>query len=75
MSVIADFVDGDEETLAQLLGPEVPCPRCRRTLRRDPLWSRPYFIDDASHTYSNIRVLVEELREQGWLPARVRRAS
>ena len=32
-------------------------------------WSRPYFVDDENHAYSNVRVLVEELRERGWLPA------
>ena len=38
-----------EEGLAQALGPEVACPLCGSTLRRDPLWSRPYFVDERNH--------------------------
>jgi hypothetical protein len=57
-----------DEDLARLLGAQPACPRCGLALVRDRLWSRPYFVDDAGHAYSNMRVLIEELRERGWLP-------
>jgi len=57
-----------DEDLARFLGADLLCPRCGRALERDPLWSRPYFVDDEGHAYSNMRVLVAELRERGWMP-------
>ena len=62
-----------EEQLAQLLGSEILCPRCGRILQRDPLWARPHFLDDRGHSYSNMQVLVQDLRQQGLLPAPVSR--
>jgi hypothetical protein len=70
VAVSVDWVDlASDEELARLLGSELVCPRCGLPMRRDTLWSRPYFVDDENHAYSNVRVLVEELRERGWLPA------
>ena len=57
-----------EEELAQALGSEVACPLCGGTLRRDALSSRPYFVDERNHGYSNVRVLIRELSERGQLP-------
>ena len=69
MAVLVENIEtASEEELAQALGPEVECPLCGHVLRRDALWSRPYFVDDRNHGYSNIRVLIKELREQGRFP-------
>ena len=73
MSISAlDAIDpATEEALVQALGPEVTCPLCGSILRRDRLWSRPYFVDEHQHGYSNVRVLIQELHERGRLPATV----
>jgi hypothetical protein len=69
MAVLVENVEtASEEELAQALGPEVECPLCGHVLRRDTLWTRPYFVDDRNHGYSNVRVLIQELREQGRYP-------
>ena len=44
------------------------CPRCARPLARDSLWASPHWLCPAHHGYSNVRVLLTELRERGWLP-------
>jgi hypothetical protein len=60
-------VTATEAEMLAYLGPEVPCPRCGATLRRDPLWSTPHLADDYGHSFSNIRALVVELYQRGTL--------
>lgn len=45
------------------------CPLCGNALSLDPWWSSPHWLCPAGHSYSNMRVLFDELRERGWLPA------
>ena len=44
------------------------CPLCGKALAQDPLWTSPHWLCPAGHSYSNVRVLLAELRERGWLP-------
>ena len=60
-------VSATDAEMLDVLGPEVPCPRCGGMLRQDPLWTRPNLADDQGHTYSNIRALVVELYQRGML--------
>jgi hypothetical protein len=69
VTVLDEWLDAaSDEEIANFLGPAVSCPRCEHVLLRDLFWSRPYYADDRSHTYSNMRVLVHELRRTGKLP-------
>lgn len=52
-----------EEQLLRWLGHAPRCPQCGAPLVRDPLWSHPYFVDDQGHSFSNLRVLVEEMQQ------------
>lgn len=47
------------------------CPLCGSLLARDDLWTSPHWLCPEGHSYSNIRVLLAELAERGWLPAGV----
>jgi hypothetical protein len=37
------------------------------TLAVDYCWVSPHWICDNGHSYSNVRVLIAELEERGWL--------
>jgi hypothetical protein len=43
------------------------CPLCSSALKQDPWWLSPHWICEQGHSYSNVRVLTDELRERGWL--------
>jgi hypothetical protein len=43
------------------------CPLCTGSLKQDPWWLSPHWICEQGHSYSNVRVLTDELRERGWL--------
>jgi hypothetical protein len=43
------------------------CPLCSGALKQDPWWLSPHWICEQGHSYSNVRVLTDELRERGWL--------
>jgi hypothetical protein len=43
------------------------CPVCGNGLTVDPCWVSPHWLCSSGHTYSNLRVLVAELYERGWL--------
>lgn len=48
--------------------PSTPrCPLCSMTLAVDYCWVSPHWICDNGHSYSNVRVLIAELEERGWL--------
>jgi hypothetical protein len=34
----------------------------------DQCWLSPHWLCPSGHSYSNLRVLIAELRERGWLP-------
>ena len=44
------------------------CPLCSSVLKVEPSLSRPHWYCAQGHSYSNIKVLVAELGERGWLP-------
>lgn len=44
------------------------CPLCEERLSLDPWWLSPHWLCPSGHSYSNVRVLIAELRERGWLP-------
>jgi hypothetical protein len=50
------------------IGQHLRCPVCENTLVVDVWWSSPHWICTENHSYSNVRVLIAELRERGWLP-------
>lgn len=43
------------------------CPLCRQPLRQDSWWQTEHWICENDHSYSNPRVLVQEMREHGLL--------
>lgn len=45
----------------------VRCPLCGTTLAIDYCWVSPHWICTNGHSYSNVRVLITELAERGWL--------
>lgn len=46
---------------------QLRCPLCTSTLTQDPWWLSPHWICEQGHSYSNVRVLSDELRARGWL--------
>jgi hypothetical protein len=57
------------ETLSatQSLPATLRCPLCGKALAVDYCWISPHWICANGHSYSNIRVLMAELDERGWL--------
>jgi hypothetical protein len=51
------------------IGQPLRCPICGDRLDPDPWWRSAHWICPENHSYSNVRVLIAELRERGWLPA------
>ncbi|HEY7293553.1 MAG TPA: hypothetical protein VH916_00875, partial [Dehalococcoidia bacterium] len=49
---------------SSFLGEPLPCPLCGGALRLDSWWISPHWLCGAGHSYSNLRVLDAELREQ-----------
>jgi hypothetical protein len=48
------------------------CPLCGSRLSEDTWWKSVHFICPLGHSYSNVRTLIAELGERGWLPASFR---
>ena len=64
MEVIRSTFPIDEAPAASGL---LRCPLCSGALKQDPWWLSPHWICEQGHSYSNVRVLTDELRERGWL--------
>lgn len=43
------------------------CPLCGNSLTVDPCWVSPHWLCPRGHGYSNLSVLIAELRARGWL--------
>lgn len=54
-------------SLAQALPDPLRCPVCSNMLVVDQCWLSPHWLCSSGHSYSNLRVLIAELRERGWL--------
>lgn len=52
---------------ARSLPRDLRCPICGDTLRVDPGWVSPHWLCPRGHGYSNVSVLIAELRARGWL--------
>jgi hypothetical protein len=44
------------------------CPICGGRLAQDLWWRSLHWLCPQGHSYSNVRALIAELRERGWLP-------
>ncbi len=44
------------------------CPICGNRLTQGLWWRSLHWLCPQGHSYSNMRALIAELRERGWLP-------
>ena len=65
---ITDYPPTAQLPTALSLPRELRCPLCGDRLSPDPGWISPHWLCPQGHSYSNLQVLLAELRERGWLP-------